>query len=104
MDRLDYEARERGHEGIHSGTYATLYVITSLIARILDKLTPEFSLLALFIPAYVFLIPSVKQFNFYWEQETSYAVPRTMSSGAIVTLIFGILLFLVVVIGLLQPS
>ncbi|MEZ0542290.1 hypothetical protein [Fibrella arboris] len=104
LDRIDYDAREKGHQGIATGAYATAYVILAIISNILSRLPDPYWFVTIAIPFYAFLIPSVKQLNYYWETEENVALSRTMSTKAIVLLLFGILFFLLVILGLLSEA
>ena len=104
LGRIDNEAKDKGHPGINSDKYAAIYIVVAIIGRIVDRLPGPISYVTLFIPAYIFLIPSLRQLNYYWQEEAPHSVPRTMSTGTIVLLIFSVLLFLLVILGILTES
>ncbi|TAG19044.1 MAG: hypothetical protein EAZ32_12710 [Cytophagia bacterium] len=93
LSKINAEAVKKGGQKVSYGLYAAFFIITSLFAYLVGRVFPD-SMVIFFFPYYIFLIPSVKQLNFYWESEASEIVPRVMSTGAKIALIIGSIFWL----------
>ncbi|GAB4022412.1 hypothetical protein [Spirosoma koreense] len=103
LERIDDLAIEKGHPGINSGGYATGYVVIAIVQRFLDRVAPDpFTLLALFIPTFLLLIPSLKQLNYINDQAGDNKYRPIFSPGESVALLIGGIMMALVVAGTLM--
>lgn len=90
LERINDLAVEKGHPGISSNAYATGYVIVAIIQRILDRTLPvSLALFALLMPPFLFLIPSVRQLNYIYEQAHPNTYQPVFSPAEFVLLALG---------------
>lgn len=100
LERINDLAVEKGHPGIRSDAYATGYVALAIVQRVLDRMLPaEVVMLSLLLMPYLFLIPSVKQLNFIYEQANPGVYRPVFSAGELVALLLGGLAVGLVIIG-----
>jgi hypothetical protein len=90
LEQINDRAIAKGHSGISSNLWATGYVITSIVARILDRtLPPSIAVLAVLLPPFLFLIPSVRQVNYLYGKARPNEHQPVFSSGEFVVLALG---------------
>ncbi len=90
LEQINDRAIEKGHPGISSNLWATGYVVISLLARILDRtLPPSLAVLSVFLPPFLFLIPSVMQVNYLYEKARPTEYQPVFSPGEFVVLALG---------------
>jgi hypothetical protein len=98
LEHINDLAVEKGYSDISSNTYATGYVVLSILQRVLDRLLPgSWALAAVLIPPFIFLIPSVKQLNFIYDKAYPNEYRPVFSPGEFVVLALGGILMVLVV-------
>lgn len=90
LEQINDRAMAKGHPGISSNLWASGYVAVSVLARILDRtLPPSLSVLAVFLPPFLFLIPSVMQVNYLYDKEHPNEYQPVFGPGEFVVLALG---------------
>ncbi|WP_080054878.1 DUF4234 domain-containing protein [Spirosoma aerolatum] len=108
LEHINDVAVEKGHPGISSNGYATGFVILAVAQRMLDRVSPDsLALMALFVPPFLFLVPSVKQLNYIYRQAYPNKYNPALSPGEFLIVIVGGIVMVLAVAGLLmgeEPS
>ena len=103
LDHINDLAVEKGHPGISGNGYATGFVILAVAQRVLDRLSPDsLALMALFIPPFLFLIPSVKQLNYIYRQVYPNRYTPPLGPGEFIILIVGGVVMVLAIAGFLM--
>lgn len=103
LERINDLAVEKGHPGINSNAYATGYVIVAIVQRILDRTLPaDLALFAVLLPPFLFLVPSVRQLNYIYEQEHPNTYRPVFSAGEFVVLALGGVIMALAIAGSLM--
>ena len=90
LEQINDLAIEKGHPGISSNAYATGYVVMAIIQRFLDRILPAHqALFVLLLMPFLFLVPSVKQLNYIYEQDHPNEYIPPFSAGELVLLLLG---------------
>lgn len=103
FDRLNDIAVEKGHVGILYNGYATGFVTLAILGNLLTRIlpTPFDFLAALGIPAYLFVVPTLKQVNYIVKQTFPGRNDPTVTLVELILLIVGGLFVGLSLLGLL---
>jgi len=102
LETINDLAIEKGRSGIsNNNTYATGYVVVAIVQRFLDQLIPvSLALVPLLLMPFLFLIPSVKQLNYIYEQAHPNKYQPAFSPGELVALLLGGLVMILAIAGI----
>jgi hypothetical protein len=105
FEHINDLAVEKGHRGIASNLYATGFIIASILQRMIDQLLPApAAFLAVLIPSFLFLVPTVKQLNFLYNLAYPNEYKPAFSPGELIALLMGGILMASVVLSLLTGN
>lgn len=100
LEQINDLAVERGHPGVSSNTYATGYVVLAIVQRVLDRTMPaSIALLPVLLMPFLFLIPSVKQLNYIYEQANPNEYRAALSPGEMLALLLGGVVMVLAIVG-----
>jgi len=102
LEHINDLAVEKGHPGISSNGYATGYVIFEILQRVLNRTMPDYVVLIyLLLLPFVWLVPTVKQLNYIYEQANPDTYHPPFTPHELVALMLGGLVIALAVLGLL---
>ncbi|MBD2752411.1 hypothetical protein [Spirosoma validum] len=103
MDYINDIAVEKGHPGSQTNGYASGFVVVAIVQRFSARVVPmQYAALPLLLMPFLFLIPTVKQLNYIYEQDHPNAYLPSFSAAEAFILLLGAAVVVLGAIGTLM--